>query len=70
MAVIQVRNNDVQGYSDGNGDGEEGTYAYVTEVEWMDVVVREMLTFMVLTMILGWIMVLYELGNKGRGDLE
>lgn len=70
MAVIQVRNNDVQDYCDGNGDGEEGTYAYVTKVEWMDVVVREMLTFMVLTMIIGWIMVLYELGNKGMGDLE
>lgn len=61
MAVIQVRNKDVQDYSDGSGDGE---------VEWMEVAVREMLTFMVLTMIIGWIMVLYELGNKGRGDLE
>ena len=33
MAVIQVRNKDVQDYSDGSGDGE---------VEWMEVAVREM----------------------------
>lgn len=55
-----MRNDDVQDQSGGNGDGEEGTSVYITEVEWMEMGVREMLTSMFLTVIIGWIMVFFR----------
>lgn len=72
VIVMQVRNVDVQDQSGGNGEREEGTNAYVTEVEGMEMGVREMLTSMFLTVIIGLMMILFmdqgvrveEIGSK------
>lgn len=56
---MQVRNDDIQDQSGGNGDGGEGTNTYVSEVEWMEMKVREMLTSMFLTMMIRWIVVFF-----------
>lgn len=63
-----MRNDDVQDYSGGNGDGEEGTHAYVTDADRGDESERD--ANLHVSSYNNWVSKgsLYAIENKIRGD--